>query len=233
MTAGPSLLGLLDGHPLPRAELDRRLAALRAGPRSSALPAPGSAEDRQLTRWVAQVLLTEALCAAEAAARGLDCAAAPPVRLDQRAAVELGSITAAAFEGCAAVRAVFAAVTADVAVPQPGLHRPVPVLATVWELATPDGDFEADPETLPVALAAALRAAPPGHRVTAAGWTAALVSTRTRTVPGPDAAPDPLPPARRLAFVRWLDHARAHHLTLVPGLEHPGDPTQPDNHHRH
>ncbi|MCU7821007.1 hypothetical protein [Kitasatospora sp. DSM 101779] len=237
MTAGPALLGLLDGRPLPRTELDRRLAALRTGPRSSALPAPGSAEDRQLTRWVAQVLLTEALCTAEARTRGLDCAAAPPVRLDQRAAVELGSITAAAFEGCAAVRAVFAAVTADLAVPPDGPHRPAPEPAsppaTVWELTTPDGDFEADPKTLPVALAAALRAAPPGRRVTAAGWTAALVSTRTRAVPGPGAAVDPLAPARRLAFVRWLDHARAHRLTLVPGLEHPGDPSQPDNHHRH
>ncbi|MEV8093269.1 hypothetical protein [Kitasatospora sp. NPDC085879] len=231
MTAGPALLGLLDGRPLPRTELDRRLAALRTGPRSSALPAPGSPEDRQLTRWVAQVLLTEALCTAEARVRRLDCAAAPPVRLDQRAAVEMGSITAAAFEGCAAVRAVFAAVTAHVTAPPLDPHRPAP--ATVWELATADGDFEADPETLPVALAAALRAAPPGRRVTAAGWTAALVSTRTRAVPGPDAALDLLGPARRLAFVRWLDHARAHRLTLVPGLEHPGDPSQPDNHHRH
>ncbi|MEW1914721.1 hypothetical protein AB0442_41190 [Kitasatospora sp. NPDC085895] len=59
------------------------------------------------------------------------------------------------------------------------------------------------------------------------------MSTRTRAVPGPDAALDLLGPARRLAFVRWLDHARAHRLTLVPGLEHPGGPSQPDNHHRH
>nr|WP_220140159.1 hypothetical protein [Kitasatospora acidiphila] len=110
------LLGLLDGRPLPRAELDARLAALRAGPRASALPAPGTQQDRQLTRWVAQVLLSEELCAAEAAARGLDCATASPVHLDQRAAVELGSIAAAAFEGSAAVRAVYEAVTADVQV---------------------------------------------------------------------------------------------------------------------
>jgi [acyl-carrier-protein] S-malonyltransferase len=234
------VLGLLDGRPLPRTELDRRLAALRGGPRASALPAPGSAEDRQLTRWVAQVLLTEKLCAAEAAARGLDATADPPVSLDQRAAVELGSIAAAAFEGSAAVRAVFAAVTADVTVTPDEIasyraavtdSKPA---STVWRLATPDGEFEADPDTLPSGLAAALRAAPPGRQVTVGTWTAALVERRQPTDEGDD---DPagwlLECARRIAFVRWLDHTRAERLTLVPGLEHPGDPAQPDNHHRH
>ncbi len=112
-----SVLGWLDGRPLDRTELDRRLAALRGGLRSSALPVPGSAEDRQLTRWVAQVILTEQLCVAEAEARGLDVTDAPLVRLDQLAAVEFGSITAAAFEGCAAVRALYAELTAEVTAP--------------------------------------------------------------------------------------------------------------------
>ncbi|MGW4650479.1 DUF7158 domain-containing protein [Kitasatospora sp. NPDC004289] len=224
----PSVLGLLDGRPIPRTGLDRRLAALRSGPRSSALPAPGSAEDRQLTRWVAQVLLTEELCAAVAAERGLDLAEPGPVRLDQRAAVELGSITAAAFEGSAAVRAVYTAVTSAVPAPPPPPPRPVDPL---WQLATPDGEFEAAPESLPAALAAALRAAPPGTQVTADGWTATLVGLRSRPATTPTA--DPHGAARRLTFARWLDHTRATRLTLVPGLEHPGDPSQPDNHHRH
>jgi len=229
-----ALLGLLDGRPLPRTELDRRLAALRTGPRAAALPAPGSAEDRQLTRWVAQVLLTEALCTAEARARHLDrTAPAPPVRLDQRAAVELGSIAAAAFEGCAAVRAVYAAVTADVAAPPTAPRHLAAAPTVLWQLATPDGDFEADPDTLPTVLAAALRNAPPGRQVTVDGWTATLLATCTPSGPPSDPTPDLLDSARRTAFVRWLDHARAHRLTLVPGLEHPGDPTQPDNHHRH
>lgn len=224
----PGVLGLLDGRPIPRTGLDRRLAALRTGPRASALPVPGSAEDRQLTRWVAQVLLTEELCAAVATERGLDLAEPGPVRLDQRAAVELGSITAAAFEGSAAVRAVYTAVTATVTAPPP----PPPYTAQPrWQLSTPDGDFEADPDTLPTALAAALRAAPPGTEVTADGWTATLVGLRSRPATTPTA--DPHGAARRLAFARWLDQARATRLTLVPGLEHPGDPAQPDNHHRH
>ncbi|MFH9352778.1 hypothetical protein [Kitasatospora sp. NPDC017646] len=238
-------LGLLDGHPLPRTALDERLAALRNGPRATALPEPGSSEDRQLVRWVAQVLLTEALCEAVAAERGLPISesgparsvgAARPARLDQRAAVELGSITAAAYEGSAAVRAVYEAVTAEVE-PSPAdiahyrtLTTRPPV--TRWHLALPDGGFEADPDTLPAALAEALRTAPPGEWVSAGPWRAMLLATLA--VPQ---TPDPTPAlrdaARRTAFVRWLDHQRARRLTLVEGLEHPGDPAQPDNHHRH
>ncbi|MGW2375912.1 DUF7158 domain-containing protein [Kitasatospora sp. NPDC001683] len=229
-------LGLLDGQPLPRTGLDQRLAALRNGPRSTALPRPGSSEDRQLIRWVAQVLLTEALCEAVAAERGLPVAESAPARLDQQAAVELGSITAAAYEGSAAVRVVYDSVTADVE-PSPAdiahyrtlTTRPP---ATRWHLALPDGGLEADPDTLPTALAEALRAAPPGEWVTVGPWKAMLLATLTipRT---PDPTPALRAAARRTAFVRWLDHERAQRLTLVEGLEHPGDPAQPDNHHRH
>ncbi|MDP9868544.1 MULTISPECIES: DUF7158 domain-containing protein [Streptosporangium] len=234
---GP-VLGWLDGAPLPRAELDRRLGALRAGPRSTALPAPGTAEDRQLTRWVAQVVLTEELCAAEAAARGLDPGDAPPVRLDQRAAVELGSIAAAAYEGSAAVRAVYEAVTAGVAVApaEAAAYREStarPPAGPVWRLRTPGGEFDAEPGSLPADLAGALGSAVPGQTVTAGPWTATLLARRGPEPDPPGPADGLLDAARRLAFVRWLDHARAHRLRLVPGLEHPGDPAQPDNHHRH
>lgn len=231
------VLGLLDGRPLPRTELDRRLAALRAGPRASALPVPGSPEDRQLTRWVAQVLLTELLCEAEAAERGLDVRAAPPVRLDQRAAVELGSINAAAFEGSAAVRAVYQAVTADVTVPPEQVAAYAAATArppvTLWRLATSDGEFEASPDTLPARLATALADASAGETVTVDGEPVTLLAVRTAEPDPPPADTHLLDAARRLAFVRWLDHARARRLRLVPGLEHPGDPAQPDNHHRH
>ncbi|MFJ2866459.1 hypothetical protein [Kitasatospora sp. NPDC087314] len=229
-------LGLLDGRPLPRTALDLRLAALRTGPRSTALPQPGSSEDRQLTRWVAQVLLTEALCETVAAERALAVSSPGPARLDQQAAVELGSITAAAYEGSAAVRAVYASVTADVEPSAADLahYRSVTTRppAVVWRLALPDGEFDADPDTLPAALAEALRAAAPGERVTAGPWTAALLSPHTVT-DDHDPTPALKEAARRAAFVRWLDHERARRLTLVEGLEHPGDPAQPDNHHRH
>jgi [acyl-carrier-protein] S-malonyltransferase len=42
-----------------------------------------------------------------------------------------------------------------------------------------------------------------------------------------------LGPARRRVFTRWLDRERAARIRLVPGFEHPGDPRQPDNRHRH
>ncbi|MET8541060.1 hypothetical protein ABZW03_10445 [Kitasatospora sp. NPDC004799] len=229
-------LGLLDGRPLPRTALDRRLAALRTGPRSTALPQEGSSEDRQLTRWVAQVLLTEALCEAVAAERDLPVASDGPARLDQQAAVELGSITAAAFEGSAAVRAVYEAVTATIEpAPEDVAHyrtmttRPP---SERWHLALPDGQLEADPATLPTALAEALRTAPPGAWVTVGSWKAALLAVTALPEPA-DPTPALRDAARRAAFVRWLDRERAQRLTLVEGLEHPGDPAQPDNHHRH
>jgi len=39
--------------------------------------------------------------------------------------------------------------------------------------------------------------------------------------------------ARRRAFRIWLDQRRAALVQLAPGYEHPGDPRQPDNIHRH
>jgi [acyl-carrier-protein] S-malonyltransferase len=39
--------------------------------------------------------------------------------------------------------------------------------------------------------------------------------------------------ARRRAFRIWLDQRRAALVWLAPGYEHPGDPRQPDNTHRH
>lgn len=39
--------------------------------------------------------------------------------------------------------------------------------------------------------------------------------------------------ARRRAFRIWLEQRRAVLVWLAPGYEHPGDPRQPDNVHRH
>ena len=38
---------------------------------------------------------------------------------------------------------------------------------------------------------------------------------------------------RRRAFIAWLDGRNAELVRLAPGYEHPGDPSQPDNTHRH
>jgi [acyl-carrier-protein] S-malonyltransferase len=39
--------------------------------------------------------------------------------------------------------------------------------------------------------------------------------------------------ARRRRFRLWLDARRAELVALAPGYEHPGDPRQPDNTHKH
>ncbi|MBJ7386607.1 MAG: malonyl CoA-ACP transacylase, partial [Mycolicibacterium sp.] len=39
--------------------------------------------------------------------------------------------------------------------------------------------------------------------------------------------------ARRRRFRLWLDARRAELVALAPGYEHPGDPSQPDNTHKH
>lgn len=46
-------------------------------------------------------------------------------------------------------------------------------------------------------------------------------------------AADLLGAARRRAFRLWLDARCAAVVQLAPGYEHPGDPRQPDNTHRH
>ena len=39
--------------------------------------------------------------------------------------------------------------------------------------------------------------------------------------------------ARRHAFVSWVERARRDRVVLHEGYEHPADPRQPDNTHRH
>ncbi|WP_327585637.1 hypothetical protein OHA25_00135 [Nonomuraea sp. NBC_00507] len=339
---GPEgVIGWVDDRPIPREHLDRRLAGLRDGPLSAALPVPGSSEDRQLARWLTQVILTEALC--ETAARGLGLAPVEGGPLDRVAAVELGSINAAAYNGSPWVRALFEHVTAMAEIPSQWRARTSPQRSprhvvhhrlfadrTSAEQAGPD-DLEplgaVSLDSLPAAIAEAIKHRPYGTLVgpveDALGWH---LATAVPTSPGPDhpavpaspgpdhpavlaspgpdqpavpaspgpdhpavlASPGPDQPAvpassgpdhpavtsahgqgvaptpeqgispspgspgpprhysasalpadrlleaaRRRAFARRLDELRAEKVKLVPGLEHPGDPRQPDNHHKH
>lgn len=253
---GP-VLGWVAGEPVPRAELDGRLAALRRGPRAATLPQPGSAEDRQLARWVTQVILTERLCEHEARHRRMPTVDSQPRQLDRRAAVELGSITAAAYGGNAAVRAMYGVIAADIPTPAPtppavtseappryrlrhGLYADetsARLAVASPESLAPMGDVRLD--ELPRALSVALTDAASGDLVgplsSRLGWHVALVD---EVLPPADpttdiASADLHAAAARRAFAHWLDERRAELLDLVPGLEHPGDPRQPDNHHRH
>lgn len=287
------VIGWVDDRPVPRAHLDRRIAELRDGPLSAALPVPGTSEDRQLSRWLTQVILTEVLCETTARALGLTPLEGPP--LDRLAAVELGSINAAAYNGSPWVRAVFQHVTARTEIPPQWRPRASPERSPGHliryrlfadrrsaDQAGP-GDLQSlgrvELGSLPTALAEAIQVQPYGTLVgpvrDALGWHLAIatpaepapssraassnapVDGRTATstdrpittssiggaVPSPEEdlirPPEPaawaplLEAARRRAFARRLDEMRAEKVELVPGLEHPGDPRQPDNNHKH
>jgi len=198
------------GTPIPVTEVDAREARLRNGPRAAALPATGTSEGRQLRRWVTQLIVTERVVAAEAAARGLTAVtleAAPAeaeLLPDVTARLEIGSVAAAALAEPRA-RALFAHVTAAVqvsdddvadyharnplrfAAPSPGRHG--------WRVPSLVG--------------------PPLEQVRSA------ITEHLRAA------------ARRRAFRVWLDERRVALVHLAPGYEHPGDPRQPDNTHRH
>ncbi|MEZ0090359.1 peptidylprolyl isomerase [Streptacidiphilus sp. EB129] len=254
-------IGWIDGRPVPRTVLDARLAALRAGPNAGSLPVDGSREGRQLVRWTAQVLLTERLCAAEVTRRGLQTA--PVAELDPLGAVQLGSITAAAWRSDPTVSTLFAATSGTTptllppsqppssAPPSPPL--PSPPAAPVrprYRLSLASG---ADPESaraagfasigwstlddLPEELATAARAVPVGgtsEPLRSRGTWRRLRVDAADTDPQPTGSAPPTPSGARLrAFARLLDQLRARSLRLAPGFEHPADPAQPDHVHQH
>ncbi len=197
----------VDGVPVPVDAVDAREAQLRAGRWAAALPVAGTSEGRQLRRWLTQLIVTERVVAAEAAALGLDGANVPAEAVllpDQTARLEIGSVAAAVLADPLA-RAVFAHVTAAVQVS--------------------DAEVAAYHARNPLRFAAPRRdrhgwqvrgtVAPPLARVYP------LIADQLRGA------------ARRRTFRVWLHARRAAMVRLAPGYEHPGDPRQPDNTHRH
>ncbi|MBX9640533.1 MAG: malonyl CoA-ACP transacylase [Mycobacteriaceae bacterium] len=195
------------GTPVAVAEVDAREMRLRNGPQANALPARGTSEGRQLRRWLTQLIVTERVIAAEAAARGLDGTYAPAgedLLPDMTARLEIGSIAAAALADPRA-RALFADVTAEVEVSAEEVaayHARNPLRFARSDVASHGWRVPAS-------------CAPPLHEVRSA-ISAHLLAA-----------------ARRREFRVWLDARRAALVQLAPGYEHPGDPRQPDNTHRH
>jgi [acyl-carrier-protein] S-malonyltransferase len=64
-------------------------------------------------------------------------------------------------------------------------------------------------------------------------WTTDLVDAPSLDEVRPIVAEHLRSAARRREFRRWLDERCAALVELAPGFEHPGDPRQPDNTHRH
>jgi [acyl-carrier-protein] S-malonyltransferase len=205
------------GRPVLVSEVDDREALLRASPVAPALPAAGTNEGRQLRRWLTQLLVAERVVTIEAARRGVTAHDAPDVRTvlpDATARVEIGSVPAALLDSTPLARALFAAITAEVTVS--------PAAVTDYYARN---------------CARFVKPPPPDR----GGWRVFPAGTATR--PRGEVRPltevralierELLGAARRQAFARWLDTARAELVRLRSGYEHPGDPRQPDNTHRH
>jgi len=196
----------VSGDPVLVSDVDLRERRLRATVVASALPRAGTSEGRQLRRWLTQLLVTERVVATEAAARGLstDDAPAEDVLLpDVAARLEIGSVAAAALEDPMG-RALYAHVTADVQIS--------------------DADVEEYHARNPFRFAKSTTAT--------GGWNdratvPALADVRAAI------SQNLLAAARRRRFRVWLDARRAALVELAPGYEHPGDPRQPDNTHKH
>jgi [acyl-carrier-protein] S-malonyltransferase len=194
------------GRPVRVEEVDVREDRVRATRLASALPRAGTSEGRQLRRWLTQLMVTERVVAMQADAMDLVPDGAPSERdllPDSVARMELGSVAAAVLDQPLA-RALFVHVTAAVGVS--------------------DADVADYHTRNPVRFAPAAPAAGGWRRPPAA---AVLADVR------PAVAEHLLAAARRRAFRGWLDARCAELVELAPGYEHPGDPRQPDNTHRH
>lgn len=195
------------GVPVRLAEVDAAEARLRAAPGAAALPIAGTSEGRQLRRWLTQLIVAERLVAAEAVTRGLTARGAPEqaeLLPDATARLEVGSVAAAALAAPLA-RALFADVTATVDVSDDEVAGYH--ARNPLRFAAPRGEPNGWRAPAPVG--------PPLAEV----WAAVAAHLRGA--------------ARRRAFRLWLDARRAERVWFAPGYEHPGDPRQPDNTHRH
>ena len=188
----PHVAATVAGHDVRVADVDLRESRLRDAVPAAVLPRAGTSEGRQLRRWLTQLMVTERVIAAEAAAAGLTAVGAPAedeLLPDNSARLEIGSVAAAALAYPLA-RVMFAQVTSAVDVSEAdiaGYHERNPLRFAApsdagngWRTATSVG--------------------PPldavrGHHATAA-------RARVRVLP-----PHPAPAGRPLA-VAALDLAR-------------------------
>lgn len=249
------------GIPLDQSDVDAREAAVRSGPARAALPAVDSSEGRQLRRWLVQLMAAERLIAAEAVTTH-EVPPLDEIANDNAALLELGSVAATLLAQNPLARAVFRAVTADVHLPPDRVaayyasnleqfevqeHR----LVRHSIMVGPGDDPHLDDCPLRTLrrgeLVGAVERQAFGARAGEVvgpindplGWHVLRVETveAARVRPLDEVSQDIeqrlLAGARRRAFTAWLDGRNAELVRLAPGYEHPGDPSQPDNTHRH
>lgn len=241
--------------PIEVSAVDTREALLRAEPVAPVLPRERTGEGRQLRRWLVQVLVAEQLVADEAVARGLSAAGAPDlasIAPDRAAMLGLGSVAADLLTRNPLARAVFAAVTANVTVSPAAVARcydparyEVPEERVVRHRVGDGpsrrrvlrrGELTGPVEDAVFAARAGERVGPVRDPLGTHTLVVEQVRpTRVRPLAEVRASISEwlLVAARRRAFTAWLDRHVAERVRLAPGYEHPGDPGQPDNTHRH
>jgi [acyl-carrier-protein] S-malonyltransferase len=244
----------VDGEPIPAAEVEAEVDRLRSGPLADRLPPPGTADARQLRRWVTQRVVLARLLEHEAAARGLtgpSAAADGPtgpgvVRPD---AALVGTAAADVLATSAAARAVLAAFTTRPAEAEVLAHYEAHpdryARGERWQVRqafapTPDALVLGPPTELdPATLLPELRTRPDGPVHSGLGWHRLVVDAVRPAGPvpyervRPEIEAELTGRATQRAFARWLDAAAAGRIRLAPGFEHPADPRQPDATHRH
>ncbi len=203
----PHIAATVAGRDVPVADLDERERRLRATLPAAALPRAGTSEGRQLRRWLTQLLVTERVIAAEAAAVGVTADGAPSedeLLPNPSSRLEIGSVAAAALADPLA-RAMFVRITAAIGVT--------------------DADVTDYHARNPLRFATRSDA---GN-----GWRTTAVDVPSLDAVRPLIRQHLRSAAQRRAFRLWLDARRAELVRLAPGYDHPGDPRQPDNTHRH
>jgi [acyl-carrier-protein] S-malonyltransferase len=241
----------VSGTPVDSSDVDGREMELRSGPVAPTLPRERTGEGRQLRRWLVQVLVAERLVAEEA--RGLP--EGPPLAAiapDRAAMLGLGSVAADLLARDPSARAVFAAVTADVRVSAEAVGQCYdPARYRVSEERVVRHAIGGAPPRRRVLRRGELTG-PVEDAVFAADVGDTVGPVRdplgTHTLVVEELRPERVRPldevrdsitewltaaARRRAFTAWLDERMASRVRLAPGYEHPGDPNQPDNTHRH
>lgn len=253
-----TIVAVVDGQPVELSAVEEMVDRLRSGPFAALLPPESGAMGRQLRRWMVQLVTSMALVRRYADTHGLDLPGPPP-DLSAGATVELGTMPTALLRTCPEAGAVYVAVTstaaeqattdsatrsyydrnrADFEMPERTLvsaeRRSGGGWSTPWWTRTND-------------LSATHRQAVCRTEVgvptdfLTLGSDAVRYRTHERTPQltrsyaevRDEIAERLARPARRHAFVAWLEQERRAHVVLMPGFEHPADPAQPDNTHRH
>lgn len=112
------------GRPIPVALVEERLAGLRSGPYAARLPSPGTAEWRNLRRWLVQAITTEAVVEREAVAHGItaDARDGAPGQLTLLDALRVGGVTAAIITSHPSARALRRHLVPDATAPDDETH---------------------------------------------------------------------------------------------------------------